>query len=929
MTLAEKILKLKSENNKSYWAERITSELEYLTRLSGVQGGRFDRDIELSADALLESVRSDGVITDAAAQFAEKVLLPYSAECKKYKVICVGHAHIDMNWMWGFQETAGLTVDTFRTVLGLMKEYPEFTFAQSQASVYRIVEKYAPWLMEEIKLRIKEGRWEVTASTWVETDKNMPSGESLTRHILNTKRYMSDVWGMDPESLNIDFEPDTFGHSANVPEICASGGVKYYYHCRGFSDECLYRWRSESGAELLCCKEAKWYNGSISPEAVLMAPEFCSRYGTDTMLKVYGVGDHGGGPTRRDIERIRDISSWPLVAEMRCGTFGEYFAAVEKIREKLPVYSGEKNFIFTGCYTSQSRIKMANRIAEARLGDGEALAAVADMISGEKCGSALSGAWEKVLFNHFHDILPGSGKVETREFALGEFQKALAAVNAASTRAMACAGDHIDVSLLDAESGELTVSEGAGVGFSLGQDSGFSLPKTERGRGKNRAFIVYNTTEYLRTEPVEITVWDWPGDVECLKVLRFDGAECAHQILEIGNWYWDHRFVRLTAELAVPPLGWTVCWITEGEKKLESFEKGWFERNDRVEDISDEDIVLDNGLICARFDRCSMKLVSLRPRGGVELIDEPSCRFEFIEEDTVSGMSAWRVGNRSRVEDLNETRAVRVEKVERGPVRSSVRYSLFFGASKLTVTVSLGAKSRLLEFAVKADWHEIGSKERIPSLVFSVPFGYVSGKSFCDIPMGVIKREPARHDIPCLSFCAPENAMDPGLPLIMLTSDTKYGFRSSGKEVSVSLIRASTDPDPYPEYGVHDMRLGVAVSEQRAEALLETSVKFSHPTVYASVTPHVGSLPADASAVRVSGAALSALKPAEDGNGIVVRVYNVSGEKTVARVELFRRPGRAVLVDCCENQLRELEIDGNGASVELPSMGVAAIKFIS
>ncbi|MBQ1956047.1 MAG: alpha-mannosidase, partial [Clostridia bacterium] len=898
---------------------------EYLTRLSLVKGGRFDRDISMAADGLIASLKSDGVITDAAAQFAEKVLVGYSEECKKTKVICVGHAHIDMNWMWGFQETAGLTVDTFRTVLNLMREYPEFTFAQSQASVYRIVEEYAPWMMEEMKLRIREGRWEVTASTWVETDKNMPSGESLTRHILNTKEYMSRVWGLDPDSLQIDFEPDTFGHSLNVPEICANGGVKYYYHCRGFADEGIYRWVGPSGAELLCYRDVKWYNGPVSSEDILMAPEFCHRYGVDTMLKLVGCGDHGGGPTRRDIERLNDIASWPLAPDMRWGTFAEYFALLEKNREKLPVFKGEKNFIFTGCYTSQSRIKMANRIGEARLADGEFLAAGANLVAGEDLSGGFDGAWEKILFNHFHDILPGSGKVDTREYAMGDFQKALAAVNTASTRAMAAIAEHIDVSLLHADGDRLTVSEGAGVGYTLGQDRGYALPKTERGSGKTRAFVVYNTVNQHRSGPVELTVWDWQGDISAITVLDHQGKPCVHKVIEVADWYWDHRYVRLEADLDVPPLGWTVCWVTEGEGKLENFGEKWFGHNDRMDEFTDDNIVLDNGILRAEFERVSGRLVSLK-KGGTEYVSEPSCKFEYIEEDTVHGMTSWRVGHKTLVEDVNEKYPIRIEKIDLGAPRKSFSYTVAFRASKIRVTVSLADKAENLEFAVNADWHEIGS-DRTPSLVFSVPFAYPSDGSLCDVPMGFIKRPVLQHDIPCLSFCGAKRSGKESGEVVYLTADTKYGFRNDGKTLSVSLIRASSDPDPYPELGIHDIRLGVGVCEGKEDVLMGNAARINRGVAVCSVKPHVGSLAPKGSLVSVRGAELSALKVSQKDGKTVVRVYNPTEKPVTAKIELLRRPGGAWLTDSLEREQTVAEIVGNGAEVKLVPYGMATIKF--
>ena len=205
---------------------RILSELQFALTLNDEKSGCFDDEMDKALGILEDGMQQDGVMTKSTALLAEKALLPMRDAAKEYEVLCVGHAHIDMNWMWGWQETVAATLATFRTMLNLMKEYSEFTFAQSQASVYRIVEEFDPDMMDEIRARIQEGRWEVTASSWVENDKNMPDTESLLRHIRLTHDYLQSVWGVPKEKLNIDFSPDTFGHSAFNPEIDTFGGVR-------------------------------------------------------------------------------------------------------------------------------------------------------------------------------------------------------------------------------------------------------------------------------------------------------------------------------------------------------------------------------------------------------------------------------------------------------------------------------------------------------------------------------------------------------------------------------------------------------------------------------------------------------------------------------------------------------------------------------
>lgn len=309
---------------------RILAELEFALHLSEAENGKYDAALEEALDYLLEKQQTEGVLTDQACEEAEEILEPIAEEAKSYELILAAHAHIDMNWMWSFNETVSIVLATFRSILNIMDQYPEFCFSQSQASVYKIVEEYDPELMERIKARIAEGRWEVTASAWVETDKNMPSGESLLRHIQYTREYLSKVWGV--KDFDLDFSPDTFGHSANVPEIDQFGGVKYFYHCRGNARrDVLYRYQAPSGKEVLTYREPNWYNGAITPQIGAGFMEIVKKSsGLKTGLVVYGVGDHGGGPTRRDVERALEMQTWKIYPKIRFGTFRDYFHEAEK-----------------------------------------------------------------------------------------------------------------------------------------------------------------------------------------------------------------------------------------------------------------------------------------------------------------------------------------------------------------------------------------------------------------------------------------------------------------------------------------------------------------------------------------------------------------------------------------------------------------------
>ncbi|MCX5670635.1 MAG: hypothetical protein NTU94_04865, partial [Planctomycetota bacterium] len=197
---------------RGHVAERFLAEIEFAEGLAARHPDKAKRWTKLIADAsalVAKAVASHKLDRlEAAVREAEAALAPIGKVAMTYTVHCVGHAHIDMNWMWSWPETVATTNDTFRTVLALMDEFPDFRFTQSQASVYALMRDYHPALLDRIRERVAEGRWEVAAVHWVEGDKNLAGGESLARHLLYTREFVREVLGLEPDDVRIDWEPD-------------------------------------------------------------------------------------------------------------------------------------------------------------------------------------------------------------------------------------------------------------------------------------------------------------------------------------------------------------------------------------------------------------------------------------------------------------------------------------------------------------------------------------------------------------------------------------------------------------------------------------------------------------------------------------------------------------------------------------------------
>lgn len=894
-------------------SDRILSQLEYAVKVSKVRNGEFNSLIRKTVEFLSGRFEADGTITRPASEEAEKILSKMSHQAKSFKVICAAHAHIDMNWMWGFPETVAITLDTFRTILCLMDEYSVFKFSQSQASVYKIVEEYDPAMLNEIKRRIREGRWEVTASTWVETDKNMPNGESLARHILYTKRTLSEMLGIQPESLEIDFEPDTFGHNRNVPEILQRGGVKYYYHCRGYKKHSIYQWRSPSGSTVLVYREPNWYNAFVKPSMVMFVPEFCTGNGIDTALKVYGVGNHGGGPTRRDIERIIEMSSWPVFPEIRFGTFSEFFKILDKSRDNFPVEENELNFVFTGCYTTQARIKMGNRISEAKLYEAEAFSAISCLFAnGEYRADLFEKAWKSVLFNHFHDILPGSGVTDTREYAMGLYQKSIAAANSEISNTIRNISSQIDTSgLFPAEEDYTdTMSEGAGVGFGI---SDHGVPHAERGKGKSRIYHFFNPSPYERREVVNVTVWDWPGDPERITVKDAEGREVSHQVVEkdsgeIDGRYWDHGYITVLIDTRVPAFGYYTVVLSE---KAPEDIKVVFSPDPRLE--TPINYTLENELIRAEFDPQTAAIVSLiDKKTGKEMISRknPGGVFRLVEEDDVRGMTAWIIGRYMRIHNLNHLDNVKIAKPLTGKnlLRQWLKYEIMFNSSRLKVTISLDYHLARLDYEVECDWQERPVKGTfIPQLNFYLPLTYDCIRYGYDIPFGTIERDGADMDVPANSWIMgiPEHERQ----AVMITTQTKYGFRGDKNALAVTLIRSSYSPDPYPELGIHNIKFAVCVTDclKNLNPVRE-AFDYNHPVKFISGTVHNGRFPLEKGfiALKEGSIAISSVKFPEnrtEKDAVIIRVYETEGTKTTGKMRFPSRIKNACYVDINENKI--------------------------
>jgi alpha-mannosidase len=560
-------------------------------------------------------------------------------------------------------------------------------------------------------------------------------------------------------------------------------------------------------------------------------------------------------------------------------------------------------------------------------------------------GSLLAGAWQKLLLNQFHDIIPGSGLTETREYASGLYQEIFAAAESVRTLALEAIADRVNTTALLGE--PFLSSEEDNFPESRGQGAGAGYGQTGRGIGKRRVYHFFNPLPYDRREVSAITVWDYEGDFSQINVRDHAGNVIDSQAGEAGL-YWGHQFNTLLVDVSVPACGYSSVLIDEEPYYSP---KTFFINDMRVQ--SPDTFVLENeglrvvlnpqdGSIASFIDKA--RGIDLAPPGGgfgIFRLAMVAAHSEITR--WAPGMSAWFTRRYKRITPITEGFEITPALIDgeqngdpykrpeslfnQKTLRTAYKLRTIFGAgSVLEAVISLDAGSSLLRYELSCDWREFGSGETgVPNLHFYLPLNY-EGKFLFDIPFGLTERESRDMDLPAESFVLARN---PGGPLsLALFSMDKYGFRCGENSMALTLIRGACDPDLTPETGRHRISFALAASAGDTDALIRESMVYRHPFTVISgkgAGPVGQGLEVQNSLLRPApdnapGIVLSAIKrPEAGGNRLLLRVYESTGKNGSARFELGFTARRAYLTDATEQeQPGECTLENRGRILAFP-----------
>lgn len=331
------------------------------------------------------------------------------------KISAIGHAHIDLAWLWPIRETIRKGARTFSTVLSNMERYPEYVFGASQPQLYAWIKERYPKLYDKIKMRIEEGRWEAQGGMWVEPDTNVSGGEALVRQVLYGKKFFKEEFNKE---MKILWLPDVFGYSAALPQILKKSDIDYFMTIKLSWNEYnqfphhTFMWEGIDGSRILAHMPPEGtYNSSAAPRAIKEAERnFKDKGVSEDCLMLFGIGDGGGGPGEEHLERLKREKNLNGLVPVKQEPSLEFFKRIEKNISNYKVWWGELYLEkHQGTYTTQAKNKKFNRRMEFALRELE-YASVLAQIEGVRLYPQLEieGIWKEILLYQFHDILPGS-----------------------------------------------------------------------------------------------------------------------------------------------------------------------------------------------------------------------------------------------------------------------------------------------------------------------------------------------------------------------------------------------------------------------------------------------------------------------------------------------------------------------------------------
>ncbi len=780
---------------------------------------------------------------------------------KKNTYYLVGNAHLDPVWQWRWQEGSGEAKATIRSALDRMKEFPDFVFVCSSASVFRWIEEFSPEMFEEIKDRVKEGRFVIVGGMHVQPDCNNPSGEGFARQVLYSQRYFKEKFGI---TARVGYNVDSFGHNLMLPQILKKSGMNDYIMMRPgehekHMDSDIFYWTSPDGSSVLTYRLIDGYGFNFENAEVFKRRlgEVDTRNETDLdeAFLFYGIGNHGGGPTIRNLEVIEEYKKNHPETKLIYSNISDFFDYIRESGVEVPKYCDDLQHHAAGCYSTVSAVKNGIRRGEVNLAAAESLS----MIANSLCGKAVQTkkfeeAWNNVCFLHFHDSMGGCSIREVYDDSAYIFGAALNTAAVEENNAVQTMSWQINTS-----------GNRSGCPIVIFNPHGFDVDETVR-------FLhCANSLTDSDGNPVPYQKV-YSTTVECF--WRTDTIFNVHiPAMGYAVYYFNDDFIDRETQMSEQPyVENSLVRATEYKGyKISNCHNGTVLENDiyRIE------FELHTGYITSFIDK----------RTGGELITSRAAVPVVVDEyyhDTWSHGKDYFNDYMARFSDATVT------VLDDGPIRATVKVVSRYNASTLTQYFSLESGSEKLSVRAEVDWRE---KHKMLKMVW--PMKVTDPKAYYEIPFGVIERPADGEEEPGLMWTAVKGT-DRGFAI--LNNDT-YSSSVDGGTIYHTILRSPiygdhggprSEESEFTEQGKRKFEYVLMPVGDSWSPVIRAAKQLNKPLILVRETWHDGKLsdkPYSALKISADNIMLSACKRSEDGTGTVIRLYETDGLKTEVTVD--------------------------------------------
>jgi alpha-mannosidase len=863
-----------------------------------------DRNEKISLNDLLQKLASEvdidalrngnySTFTESMNKIREQ-LKPIKEFAKKFTLYFDSNAHIDAAWLWRSIETQQVCERTFGSVLHIMNERPSFTYTQSAAQYFKWMQDLYPDVFKGIKDRVRDGRWEVVGGMWIEPDCNLPGGISWDRQLLYAKSYFQKNLDVD---VKIGWNPDSFGYNWNIPMFYQNAGIDEFITQKiGWNETNVfpYRvfwWQSPDSSRILSYFPFDYVNTiTQSFQLVDWLRQFEANTGFRKFMILFGVGDHGGGPTIDMIDRIEHLKTLDIYPNIEYGTAANYFNWLKSQNlSTLPIWNDELYLEYhRGTYTSHDEIKKYNRQSETLLSETEKFSTLSTLYGNKYCSKDIDDAWQYTMFNQFHDVLPGSGIREIYIDAVNNYKKVK-------------------------EIGDFLLK---GAFDDISQNINTSKIKT------GEPLIVYNPLAWERTDVVKFTLPQ--GDKNEYKVLESDGKEIPSQIIEIDRFTNEIIFIADN----IPALGYKTFVLKKGKS------------GDTKSDLVTLKNDVENMFFKVGIDTSTGWISNITDkRNGREILTEEGNKLQLLQ-DVPKEYDAWNLGF-TGVEYPSTFR--KAEVIETGPVRSIVRlYRDYlkpgvkkdfptenFPTSFFIQDVILYAGIDRIDFNADIDWWEAHTMMKV-----AFPLSVNDTVATFEIPYGTIQRstqritswQKARYEVPA-EFWADLSNNGYGVSLI---NNSKYGYDVKDNVMRLSLLRSPKSPDPTTDMGKHsiDYALYPHAGDWKTANTIRKGYEFNQPLIAKLTSIHTGKLNEEKSFIKLEGEnlVLTSVKKALDSDAWVIQWYESKGKDSEAILTLPAVPKKVVGSNFMEKDGQQIEFKGNVVKLNTKKFSVTTIK---